>query len=54
MLTTRQVVTVVDIGLAPDEEQHLASLHLGRAAEQRGQGGRDRGGETAVLREGLG
>ena len=54
MLTTRQVVTVVDIGLAPDEEQHLASLHLGRAAEQRGEGGCDRGRETTALREDFG
>ena len=41
-------------GLATREEQHLAGLDLDRAAEQRGQGGCDRGGETAVLREGPG
>src|SRR5271170_1547925 len=39
--------------LTPREEQHLAGLDLGRVAEQRGEGGCDRGGKSAVLWEGF-
>jgi hypothetical protein len=44
---------VVWIDLTPREEQHLAGLDFGLLAEQRGEGGCDCGGKSAVLREGL-
>jgi hypothetical protein len=53
-LASEQTAVWVRLNLAPREEQHLTGLDLDHAAEQRGQGGCDRGGETAVLRESLG
>ena len=44
----------VSFGLTSREEEHLAWLNLGRAAKQSFKGSCHRGGEAAVLREGLG